>query len=99
MEEKKINVDDLNGVKDVTMKVITKTVQEPDPVKFSALCQDLFAQIHEEVFICYAVTVIPMPTNRGLVLIHVANLQYWATEEDHAKWLEELKRSNLLIKP
>lgn len=99
MEEKKINVDDLNGVKDVTMKVITKTIQEPDPVKFSALCQALFLEIHEEVFICYSTTVIPMPTNRGIALVYIANLQYWATEEDHAKWLEDLKRSNLFIKP
>lgn len=97
-DTKKIDVGDLNGMKDIILKVITKTIQEPDPVKFSALCQDLFTQIHEEMFISYSTTVIPMQSTRGVALVYIANLQYWATEEDHAKWLEDLKRSNLIMK-
>lgn len=98
MEEKKINVDDLNGVTNPIMKVITRTIQEPDPIRFSDLCQNLFNEIHEDLFISYGTSVIPVPTNRGVVLMYVANLQHWATEEDYKKWIEDLKRSNLLIK-
>lgn len=98
-EKKNINTDDLNGITTPLLKVITKTIQEPDPVKFSALCEALFGTINNETFIAYSVSTIPLPTQRGTALVYIGNLQYWGTEQDYKEWLDELKRNNLFIKP
>lgn len=99
LTEVKINVDDLNGVDDATLKLITKTVQEPNPVKFSLLCEGVFKSINPEALVNYSITVLMMPTSRGNALIYVATFQYWASEWEFNQWIEELSRANLLIKP
>jgi len=96
---KKINVDDLNGVQASNYKLITKTIQEPNPVKFSQACEDLFKSINPEALVSYSVLNLIMPTNMGNALIYIANFQYWASEDDFKTYIEELKRGNLLIKP
>lgn len=99
MENNKINVDDLNGVSDTTYKVITKLIQEYDPIKFSSLCEQELKTLNPEAMINYSVSSIPMPTNRGVALVFTCSIQYWGSEEDYKQWIQEIKRNNLLIKP
>jgi hypothetical protein len=98
MKADKINVDDLNGITDNEMKVITLTLQEHDLIKFSALCEEKLKSIHNEVLIHFSVHNIAIPSPQGIVLMFVANILYWANKIEHEAWLEELKRKNLLIK-
>lgn len=98
-ENKNINVDDLNGIGEAVMKVITKTIQEPDPIRFSLLCEEQFKTINPEALITYSIANLQLQTNRGVALIYVANFQYWAMEKEHKQWIDDLKRSNLFIKP
>lgn len=94
-----LSADDLNGIGETTLKLITKTIQEPNPVKFSLLCEEHFKAINPESLLNYSITLLSVPTNKGNALIYCATFQYWASEAEFKTWIEELNRSNLLIKP
>ena len=97
-ETKNINVNDLNGIGESTLKVIIITIQNPDPIKFCQQCEDLFTQINQEVFISFNTQNLQIQTSQGIGLIYLANLMYWGSEADHKAWETELKRKSLLIK-
>lgn len=99
METNKINVDDLNGLQNSTMRVITKTIQDYDPFKFSLACEEAFKTINQESMICYQVNTSLMQTAQGTALVFVAVWQYWANEAEFKEYEAELKRKNLFIKP
>jgi len=99
IDAQKINVDDLNGVTEIPMKVITKTLQAYDPIKFSLECEEAFKGINQEAMIAYQVNTSLLQTPQGTALVFIAVWQYWANETEHKTWMEAFKRSNLLIKP
>lgn len=94
-----INVNDLNGLEESKMKLITKIVQEANPAKFSNMCQELLQKIHPEVLLTYSNTVVTQQTPMGTALIFTAVVQYWGSEEEFTEYVNELRRNNLLIKP
>ncbi len=98
-ELKKINVDDLNGLTEPNYKVITQTIQEANPVKFSELCEEALLGLNQEALIHYSCSVVPIQTSRGSALMFVANIQYWSSEKAHKEWIEALNRNNLIIRP
>ena len=99
METKKIDVSDLNGQTNAVMRVITKTLQEYDPFKFSQACEEAFKTINQEAMICYQVNTSLAQTAQGTALVFIAVWQYWATEQELKEYEAELKRKNLFIKP
>lgn len=98
-ENLKILSKELNGQADITMKVITKTLQAYDPIKFSEQCQEVFNTFNQEAMICYQVNTSLMQTPQGTALVFIAVWQYWGREEEFKAYEAELKRSNLIIKP
>lgn len=96
---KKINVDDLNGLEQANFKVITVTIQEIDPIKFSQLCEDLIKSTNPDTMINYSITNVQVQTQRGIAFLYMVNLQYWGTEQEHKEWETELRRKALIIKP
>lgn len=91
--------DQLNGVTPVNFQIITKIIQDPDPVKFSNKCTELIKGLNPETIHQYNLTTLPMPTPQGVALIFACVIQYWATDEEFKAWIEELRRNNLFIKP
>lgn len=99
MIDKKINVDDLNGVGETNFKLITEVIESLDPVKFSELCKSKLEVIHSETIVFYGIStnMVMMQGQHAIVLI--ATIQYWATEKDFNQYLVNLKAKNSIIKP
>lgn len=96
---KKINVDDLNGLTQTNYKVITVTIQEAHPIKFSEECEKLLKATNPEALIYYAISNVPIQTPNGTALVYIVNLQFWATEEEFKEWEADIRRKALFIKP
>ena len=97
---KQINVNDLNGTETGHLSVITRVIQEADPIKFSELCNNLLNEFigREEAIINYAIQTNIINTNTGAVLVLTAVLQQYATKQEKEEYIQEIKRANLLIK-
>ena len=98
----KINVNDLNGLEQRNLKIITRVIQEPNPLKFCEACQNLLNEFigREETIINYNVNTQLLSDQRGApVIIFIAILQYYASENEFTEYESEIKRANLLIKP
>lgn len=89
----------LNGAIEVDFKLITLTIQDMNPVSFSAQCEKVLKTISPEVITFYGVNNLMMRTNVGEALVFIATVQYWGDEAEHKEWIEQIKRNNLLIKP
>lgn len=98
----KINVNDLNGIEQKNLKIITRVIQEANPLKFCEACEILLNEMigKEEVIINYNVNTQLLSDQRGApVIIFIAIMQYYATETEYKEYESEIKRANLLIKP
>ena len=97
----KINVNDLNGIESTPLKVITRVIQEADPLKFSDLCSNMLSDFigREESIVNYSIHSHIIQSVNGAVLVFTAILQHLATEQEEKEYKEEIKRANLFIKP
>lgn len=98
----KINVNDLNGTENTQLKVLTRLIQEPNPLKFNEACQNMLNEFNgkEEAIISYNISTQMISDQRGAPLIlFIAILQYYASEQEFKEYETEIKRANLLIKP
>lgn len=90
----------LNGVAEAQeWKLITKTIQDVNPVSFSLQCEQTMKQINPETLVFYGVHNVLMNVRNQQALVFIATVQHWGDEKEHAEWIAEIKRASLLIKP
>lgn len=82
-EFKKINVDDLNGLSNPTMRLITECVSEMDVKTFSEKCEEILNSIDDQQIVQYVVKtdLIPVGKFGQIGMSFTCVVQYWGTEE------------------
>jgi hypothetical protein len=92
-------LDELNGLTPSDQKLTTIVIQDLDIIEFNRQVEILIKKTPEETIFSYHCQTVTMPSQQGILMVFVAVLQIWETEENYDKWLQKIKNKSSIIKP